>query len=44
VRIRNYNSFQEHPEFMLYEGWFDKNTEHIALKEREIPKDMGQAA
>jgi hypothetical protein len=44
VRIQNYHSFQEHPEFILYEGRFDKNTGLIVLEERESQKDMGQAA
>ena len=44
VNIRNYNSFQEHPEFILYEGWFEKNTGQIVLDDRETQKDMSKAA
>ena len=44
VSMKNYNSFQEHPEFILYEGWFDKNTGHIALHDREIQKVIDEAA
>ena len=44
VSIINYNSFQEHPEFILFEGWFDENSGQIVLHDRETQKDMGKAA
>jgi hypothetical protein len=44
VNIRNYNSFQEHPEFILYEGWFDKKTGQIVLQDPETQKTVSEAA
>ena len=44
VSINNYNSLQEHPELILFEGWFDKNFGQIVLDDRETQKDMGKAA
>ena len=26
IRVRDYNTFEEHPEMIFYEGWFNKRT------------------
>jgi len=33
VSIKNYTSFDEHPELVLYEGWFNKKTMQVEIKE-----------
>jgi len=34
VRIRNYNSFDEHPELILFEGWYDNDLRQIELEDK----------
>ncbi|UCG54352.1 MAG: hypothetical protein JSV32_07120 [Dehalococcoidia bacterium] len=36
ITIKNYRSLEEYPEFILYEGWWDKkhNTKHLEEKRR----------
>jgi len=34
ITVKNYNSLAEHPELILYEGWFNKNWE-AEIKKRE---------
>ncbi|HEY86492.1 MAG TPA: hypothetical protein G4O06_00425 [Dehalococcoidia bacterium] len=34
IKIRDYNSFDEHPELIIYEGWFDNDSLQVQL-ERE---------
>ena len=31
--IKDYNSFNAHPEFILYQGWFDKKTMRVHVEE-----------
>lgn len=39
VNVKNYNSLDEHPELILFEGWFDKGSKLVELEEkRVIPK------
>ena len=39
VTINNYRSLDDHPELILYEGWFDNATKHVELKaRREVPR------
>lgn len=33
IRIKDYTSLDEHPELLLYEGWFDEGSKHAELKE-----------
>jgi hypothetical protein len=33
VRIKNYTSLDGHPELILFEGWFDKKTMQVEIKE-----------
>ena len=38
ISIKDYRSLDEHPEFILYEGWWDKkhNTKHLEKREQHI--------
>jgi len=39
VTVNNYTSFDEHPELILYEGWFDQQTKHVeGIARREVAK------
>ncbi len=39
VTVNNYKSLDDHPELILYEGWFDNATKHVELTaRREIAK------
>ena len=33
VRIKNYMTLDEHPELILFEGWFDKRTSQVHVEE-----------
>lgn len=33
IRIKDYTSLDEHPELLLYEGWFDEGSKRVELKE-----------
>jgi hypothetical protein len=35
VEIKNYTSFDEHLNLILYEGWFDEHTQHVELEEKK---------
>lgn len=37
VKIRNYNSFDEHPDLMLFEGWFNQKTKEIRIQPKQRP-------
>jgi hypothetical protein len=37
VQIRDYNSLDEHPDLVLYEGWFDEGTKHAEMAEKNKP-------
>ena len=37
VQIRDYNSLDEHPDLVLYEGWFDEETKHAEMTEKSKP-------
>ncbi|MFC2019289.1 hypothetical protein ACFLU4_04950 [Chloroflexota bacterium] len=39
VAVKDYTSLDGHPELILYEGWFDKNSGHI-----DIDKSQAEAA
>jgi hypothetical protein len=39
VTVNNYKSLDDHPELILYEGWFDNATKHVELTtRREVAK------
>ena len=35
VQIKDYTSLDEHPELILYEGWFDDESKHVELEEKK---------
>ncbi len=35
VQVKDYTSLDEHPDLILYEGWFDEESEHMELEERQ---------
>ena len=35
VQIKDYLSFNEHPNLVLYEGWFDEDTKHVEMAEKK---------
>ena len=37
LRIINYNSFDAHPELILFEGWYDKKSMKVEIAVKEIP-------
>lgn len=34
IKIEDYDSFDAHPELILYEGWFDKEAIQVQLEEK----------
>ncbi len=37
VAVNNYASLDEHPELILYEGWFDKDSHRVFIEEKDKP-------
>lgn len=35
ITIRNYDSFEMYQEMILFEGWFDKNTNQLEIKTKK---------
>jgi len=35
VTVRDYSSLDEHPDLILYEGWFDKKSMKVQIEEKE---------
>jgi len=35
VQIKNYTSLDEHPDLILYEGWFDEESKRVQLEEKK---------
>ena len=35
VIVRNYTSLDEHPDLILYEGWFDKKSGEVQIEEKK---------
>jgi len=35
VQIKDYTSLDEHPDLMLYEGWFDERSKQVKLEEKK---------
>jgi hypothetical protein len=35
VNIKNYYSLDEHPDFIIWEGWFDKETNQVEFTEKD---------
>ena len=36
VPIKNYHSLDDHPELILYEGWFDKSTHESEIIDKRV--------
>ena len=34
IKIANYNSFDEHPELVLFEGWFDNDLRELQVEDK----------
>ena len=34
IKIQDYNSFDEHPELILFEGWFDNDLREMQLEDK----------
>jgi len=43
VMVKHYTSLDDHPELILYEGWFRKKSTTVQIKEKEI-QPMPRAA
>jgi len=43
VIVRDYTSLDEHPELILYEGWFDKRSMKVEIEEKKMPPVTGVA-
>jgi hypothetical protein len=37
VMVKGYTSLDEHPELILYEGWFDKKSFKVQIEEKKTP-------
>ena len=35
VKVKDYNSLNEHPDLILYQGWFDKKTMKVQIEEKK---------
>jgi len=35
VQVKDYASLEEHPDLMLYEGWFDERSKQVKLEEKK---------
>ena len=44
IKVRNYNSLDEHPEFILFSGWFDKRSLQVHVDTKEGPETTAKAA
>ena len=44
VTVKDYTSLDEHPELILYEGWFDKKSMSVQIEEKERRKPVPRAA
>ena len=44
VKVKDYHSFDEHPEEILFEGTFDKKTQKVTLEEKSKSESVPRAA
>ena len=44
VKVRDYRSFDEHPEEILFEGTFDKKSQKVIVEEKSKPETISRAA
>ena len=40
VAVRNYTSLDEHPDLILYEGWFDKKSMKVQIEDKKALEPM----
>lgn len=38
VIVKNYRSFDTHPELIVYEGWFNKKSRKFSINELSVPQ------
>ncbi len=38
VQVKNYTSLDEHPELVIYDGWFDERSKQVKLEEKNRAK------
>ena len=44
VSVKNYKTLDEHPELILFSGWYDKKTLQVHVEEHGKPEPTAQAA
>jgi hypothetical protein len=44
VSVKNYDTLNEHPELILFEGWFDKKSMTAQVQKKEGPEMKPRAA
>jgi len=44
VKVQNYNTLNENPELILFEGWYDRKSWKAHIKEKERPELTTKAA
>lgn len=40
IKVQNYTTLDQYPNFILYEGWFDKKTKQVELEEKRKLVDV----
>jgi len=43
VTVKDYTSLDEHPELILYEGWFDKKTLKVEIEDKQVSQKPATA-
>jgi hypothetical protein len=44
VNVKDYTSLDEHPELILFQGWFDKKCMSVQIEGKERPKSIPRTA
>ncbi|MBN2125518.1 MAG: hypothetical protein JW821_14565 [Deltaproteobacteria bacterium] len=44
VPVKNYHSLDDHPELIIFEGWYDKKTKQAHIEEKGRPDSAPRAA
>jgi hypothetical protein len=44
VTVKNYTSLDEHPELILFDGWYNKKTREVHIAEKTKPQGPAKAA
>ncbi|MFW6147458.1 MAG: hypothetical protein ACOC6B_03595 [Thermodesulfobacteriota bacterium] len=37
IRVKDYTTFDQHPELILFEGWYDKRSNKAKMQEPQLP-------